>query len=188
MVSSIPVLTYLPKVQLRAFKRQDCMPLDKHRLWQIDSGIVRTATWDEDGTVITLGFWGPGDVVGQPLSRIEPYQIECLTDVRAFALPSGYQYPHRATLSHAQQTEELLKIMHSGSMEKRLLRFLSWLAQKFGRETNEGWVIDFRLTHQEIAEAISTTRVTVTRLLGKFEQDGMIEWSRQHHILLRSCI
>lgn len=59
-----------------------------------------------------------------------------------------------------------------------------WLAQKFGREVEQGQLIDLRLTHTDIAEVIGGTRVTVTRLLSQFEQDGIINRPRRH---CRTC-
>jgi hypothetical protein len=31
--------------------------------WRIHEGYLRTATWNEEGDAITLGLWGPGDLV-----------------------------------------------------------------------------------------------------------------------------
>jgi CRP-like cAMP-binding protein len=56
--------------------------------------------------------------------------------------------------------------------------------KKFGREIEQGQLIDLRLTHQEIAEIIGATRVTVTRLLNEFEKRGIIQRLPQHFILL----
>lgn len=81
-------LPQLPKLSRHKFKRHDLIPLRKSLLWQIDSGVVRTLTWDEERAIATLGFWGSRDVVGQPLSQIDPYQIECLTSVEAWILPA----------------------------------------------------------------------------------------------------
>lgn len=169
------------------FKRQDLMPLGKNLLWQIDCGVVRTLTWDEEGTIITLGFWGVGDVVGQPLSQIKPYQVECLTAVEAEILPTDCWQLREATLTHIHQMEELLRIVHCKRLECRLLKFLGWLAQRFGQEVAQGRLLDLRLTHQEIAQDIGTTRVTVTRLLNQLQQEGKIVWSNQRWILLKSC-
>ncbi|MGL4377557.1 MAG: hypothetical protein ACRCT1_14050, partial [Microcoleaceae cyanobacterium] len=41
------------------FPRRALLPNKKDGLWQIESGVVRTLTWLEDGTIITLGLWGP---------------------------------------------------------------------------------------------------------------------------------
>jgi CRP-like cAMP-binding protein len=168
------------------FSRCDLVPLKPDALWQITWGVVRTVTWDEQGTPITLGYWGPGDVVGQPLSRIEPYQIECLTSVEVSYIPPHERHQALdAMILHIQQAEELLTIVRLERMHCRLQQLLIWLSQKFGREVSSGRLIDLRLTHQTIAEAIGTTRVTVTRLLNQFERDGLISRPKRHFIVLR---
>jgi CRP-like cAMP-binding protein len=160
------------------------MSVDRDILWQIDTGVVRTSTWDREGNAIALGFWGAGEIVGRSLSHIRPYQIESMTEVKAYALPSNSQIDREVLLSHVQQTEELLTIMHCISVEQRLLQFLFWFADKFGGETEEGKVIKLRLTHQVLAEAIGSSRVTVTRLMGKFQRMGIVSWSPERFILL----
>jgi len=44
--------------------------------------------------------------------------------------------------------------------------------------------LNIRLTHENIAYTINTTRVTVTRLLGEFQDKGYIEIDRDRHITL----
>lgn len=51
---------------------------------------------------------------------------------------------------------------------------LLWLSQRFGHNTERGRYIDLRLTHQDIADIVGATRVTITRLLNQFERQGMI--------------
>lgn len=187
IVSSHLALPQLPHLSQHAFKRRDLIPLEKSRLWKIDIGVVRTFTWDEEGTTTALGYWGSGDIIGQPLSQIYPYQIECLTAVKARSLPSGSWHIDEAMLTHIHQLEELLRIIHCKRVECRLLQLLDWLARRFGREVAQGQLIELPLTHQEIAQDIGTTRVTVTRLLSRLQQEGKIVRSRQHFILLRSC-
>jgi CRP-like cAMP-binding protein len=46
-------------------------------------------------------------------------------------------------------------------------------------------LIQLRLTHQELAETIGTTRVTVTRLMQSLEQQGSLCYSRRQQIVLR---
>jgi hypothetical protein len=53
------------------------------------------------------------------------------------------------------------------------------------REVEKGHLIDLRLTHQEIAEILGITRVTVTRLLREFEQQGAIARLPHKFIVLR---
>ncbi len=173
MASYAPALSALPSQRL--FSRHDLIAPQQDVLWLIQRGAVRTLTWNEAGTCITLGYWGPGDIVGHPLSRLKPYEVECLTSVEMSVLPSGLWYQSLdAILLHIQQTEELLSIVHRNPMSLRLWQFLVWLSQKFGRDVDQGRLIDLRVTQQEIAEVINTTRVSVTRLLQQFESEGML--------------
>lgn len=158
------------------FARRSLLPLGQDYLWRIETGVVRTLTWLADGTNVTLGLWGSGDVVSRALSKAEPYQIECLTPVEATLLPlDRWNSVNEALIHHIQQFQEFLEILHCRSVEASLLRLLIWLAKKFGHQVEQGQLIELRLTHQEIAETIGTTRVTVTRLLNDFEKQGLIE-------------
>jgi CRP/FNR family transcriptional regulator len=53
------------------------------------------------------------------------------------------------------------------------------LCRDFGVPGNEGITIDLRLSHQAIAEAIGSTRVTITRLLGDLRQEGLLQIDRK---------
>lgn len=175
MPLSSPIPLNLTNLKQRTFSCHDLLPLQSDSLWKIERGVVRTLTCSEEGRSIVLGFWGPGDVVGQPLSRLDPYQIECLTSAEVSLLPSNLWYQVMdAWISHAQESEELLSIVHNRPVNVRLLQLLNWLARKFGREVEGGKLIELPLTHQALSEVICTTRVTVTRLLNQFEQEGIL--------------
>ena len=49
-----------------------------------------------------------------------------------------------------------------------------------------GRLIDLRLTHQDLAELLGTTRVTVTRSLIQLEQQGLIQRLSLQRIVLQS--
>ncbi|MBD2165938.1 Crp/Fnr family transcriptional regulator [Calothrix membranacea FACHB-236] len=168
----------------RLFTRRQVIPPRNEVLWRIERGAVRTLTWSEDGTFITLGYWGPGDIVGYPLSKVKPYQIESLTSVEVSVVPPHVWYQDiDALLSHIQQAEELLSIVHRKPMSLRLWQFLVWLSEKFGCDVEQGKLLDINVTHQEIAEVLNTTRVTVTRLLQQFEEEGKLLRHKRQIIL-----
>ncbi len=189
-MTGMPVSSCLPGSPAEAIRRQfnsrSLLPLSPISLWRIEAGVVRTMTWLEDGTAITLGLWGPGDVVGKPLSKVDPYQIECLTKVEAINFPMK-DWPQReeTLLACSQQLEELLVIRSYKRTDEMLLKLLSWLAKRFGRNAAQGQLIDLRLTHQDLSELLGSTRVTVTRLLSQFEQQGLIQRLPLHRIVLK---
>ena len=166
------------------FNRREVIPPHNDVLWRIEYGAVRTLTWSEDGTFITLGYWGLGDLIGYPLSRVKPYQIECLTGVEVSIVPPDLWHQDiNALLSHIQQAEDLLSIVHRKPISLRLWQFLVWLSEKFGRDVDKGKLIDLNVTHQDIAEVLNTTRVTVTRLLQQLEEEGTVLRHKRRIIL-----
>ena len=58
---------------------QDVLP--EHMSWRLHEGYVRSATWDDDGESITLGVWGPGDVISSEDPVLHPLELHCLTTV-----------------------------------------------------------------------------------------------------------
>jgi CRP-like cAMP-binding protein len=163
--------------QLTKFARKSFIPCKPPYVLRISSGVVRTVTYLEDGTPVVLGLWGPGDVVGSALSQINPYYVECFTAVEA-VLFSVEEAEAVLTLvrSHLNQLEEITLIRSEKTVEAKLLRLLGWLSQKFaGRWEQQGQFIDLRLTHQDLADIVGTTRVTITRLMVQLETQGTIE-------------
>jgi CRP-like cAMP-binding protein len=168
------------------FTRKSHLPEYQNSLWQIDTGFVRTVTYLENGTTVALGLWGSGDIVGRTLSKLEPYQMECLTKVEARIIPlEEWTYSTETLLAHIQQAEELMVIRSYKKVETMLLKLLAWLSQRFGLEVEKGRLIDMRLTHEDLADMIGSTRVTVTRILGQFEQEGLIDRRSLNRIILR---
>jgi CRP-like cAMP-binding protein len=185
MANSNLMLAKPEGLTLQSFKRREYLSSQRNHLWRIESGAVRTYTLTDDGMVIVLGFWSEGDVIGQSLTRIQPYEMECLTDVQAQSLHlSECDQLDQILFSHLHQAQELLRV-RSGQIYHRFCQLLDWLAEKFGHESEQGHLIKLRLTHQDIADTLGTTRVTVTRLLGQFEREGRIGWVGQQLLLVR---
>jgi CRP-like cAMP-binding protein len=87
-----------------------------------------------------------------------------------------------------QQTESLLAIAGHRRVDDRLRQLLELLRQEVGQVTNEGVRLNVRLTHQQIAGLIGTTRVTVTRLLKEFRDEGWLSVDAKRHILFPTHI
>jgi len=85
----------------------------------------------------------------------------------------------RGLSSRILQTEMMIETLAHRDMGARLASFLLILCRDFGVPSSMGVTIDLKLSHQAIAEAIGSTRVTVTRLLGDLRQSGMISISKK---------
>ncbi len=80
----------------------------------------------------------------------------------------------RGLSSRILQTEMMIETLAHRDMGSRLVSFLLILCRDFGVPSTDGITIDLKLSHQAIAEAIGSTRVTVTRLLGELREQQMI--------------
>ena len=169
---------------ISTFARREFLPPRQDALWLIETGVVRSLTISEDGNYNTLGLWGAGDVVGKVLSSVSSYQIECLTPVEATLLPKHrWHEVTEAMILHIQRSGELMEILHCRQAESSILQLFTWLAKRFGQEVEQGRLIDLRLTHQDIAELVGLTRVTVTRLIGDLEKQGIIQRQARQFIV-----
>lgn len=172
-------------------------PLERHRQnfavrsllpprdgWQIEAGFVRTVSYLEDGTIVPLGVWGAGDIVVSTVGA-SAQQIECLTKVCVMPVEiTSDRQMQEVLLAHLQQAQELMIIRSHRRIEPMLIKLLGWLARRFGRSIDRGQLLELRLTHQDIAELLGATRVTVTRSLQQLEAQGLIERLSVRQILL----
>ena len=81
--------------------------------------------------------------------------------------------------SRILQTETMIETLTHRDMSSRLVSFLLVLCRDFGVPSSQGITIDLKLSHQAIAEAIGSTRVTITRLLGDLRSAGLLEIERK---------
>ena len=55
------------------------------------------------------------------------------------------------------------------------LRLFSSLGERFGEEDDAELLIDVRLTHQDLANMIASTREAVSKVMSEVQRDGLIE-------------
>jgi CRP/FNR family transcriptional regulator len=73
------------------------------------------------------------------------------------------------------QYEELVKCLLPRETEVRLANLLPILAQKFGERDEGGSVtIDLRLTHQDLAAMVASTRESVTKVLNEMRNRDVV--------------
>lgn len=167
------------------YRRREPLTVHQGQLWEIKQGFIKALTWDEQGCVLTLGIWGPGEFVGLPLGNIAPYQLLCVTAVQVKSIQLKGGYPYEFLLNQAQQTQELLSLFRCRCLENRLLDLLWWLASRFGDAVPGGYRTGIPLTHQDLADLLGSTRVTMTRMLRQLEEANKLERLVNRHLLLK---
>jgi CRP-like cAMP-binding protein len=83
-----------------------------------------------------------------------------------------------------QHTEALLALVSNKRVEERLRQILLLLKQEVGIPVDGGTRLTIRFTHQHLASAISSTRVTVTRAMKLLQDEGWLKVDRDRYIVL----
>lgn len=167
------------------------IPLQRDEVLIVCRGIVQLFTIQPDGGETLLGLAGPSMPLGLPLTVVYPYWATALTDVDVLALPMAEIEAspvlmagiYRHLTLRLQQTEAWLALAGKRLVADRLQQFLLMLVQDFGQVEPQGVRIPLRLTHYQLATAIGTTRVTVTRLLKDLKDQGWLRFDQRYLVL-----
>ncbi|MEB3288295.1 MAG: Crp/Fnr family transcriptional regulator [Leptolyngbya sp.] len=176
---------------LMAYMAGQPIPLKADEVLIVGRGVVQLFTIQPDGSETLLGLAGPSMPMGLPLSIVDPYWATALTDVDVLVLPFGeveaspvlMMGVFRNLTLRLQQTEAWLALSGKRLVADRLRHFLMLLARDFGQVEPQGIRIPLKLTHHQLATAVGTTRVTVTRLLKEFKGEGWMSLDRRQIIL-----
>ncbi len=85
----------------------------------------------------------------------------------------------RAVIDRIDELQTRYLEIYAEQVEQRLARALLRIMKQAGRKTNEGILIDFRLSRQELADYTGTTLYTVSRTLSVWEKGGWIKSGRE---------
>jgi len=84
-----------------------------------------------------------------------------------------------------RRTNLLLEDAFFLDLPARLAKQLVELGERHGLETDMGLKIDIRLTQHDLASALGASRESVNRLLGQFQDQGLVSIAKQHIYILR---
>ncbi len=79
--------------------------------------------------------------------------------------------------------ERRLRSLLFRSNRERLGCLLLDLIEQFGKKCQTGTLIDVKLSHQELASIIGSTRESVSIQLGEFQSEGLIQQSRMRIVV-----
>lgn len=85
-----------------------------------------------------------------------------------------------------RESWERIHILNSKNAIQRVKMLLIILSYNSGEKTPDGLVINYKLTHQDLADMAGLTRETVTRVLDKLQKDGEIAILKNKFIRLSS--
>jgi CRP-like cAMP-binding protein len=162
------------------------------------SGRVKIGSLTLDGKESILAFIEPGELFGElaifaPGRREEIAQTIEPSVVVMFPREVFWELMQRhPDLSlgitkliglRRQRIERRIKYLLFQSSRDRLIHLLLELADQYGQITPQGVLLKIKLSHQDLANIIGSTRETVTVLLGELQAERHLELGRQKIIL-----
>ncbi|MEI2691968.1 MAG: Crp/Fnr family transcriptional regulator [Anaerolineae bacterium] len=169
-------------------------------LFLLVRGQVGMAQVTPDGQQVILRIVSPGDPFGwMALMRQAAYPAAAQALVASEALAWDAEAMTQLIERHprialnilpllAEQLQDMqnrYRELATERVERRVARALLRLVRQTGRKVENGVLIDFPLTREDLAGITGTTLYTVSRILSGWEKRGLIETSRQR-ILIRS--
>jgi CRP/FNR family transcriptional regulator len=67
----------------------------------------------------------------------------------------------------------------TGSVEARIARLFSTLAERTGRKSDDGVFIPIALSRQDVADLVGTTVETAIRILSRWQKEGIVETDKK---------
>ncbi|VAX37141.1 Transcriptional regulator, Crp/Fnr family [hydrothermal vent metagenome] len=180
------------RCKAKTFKRGEIvyLPNDLNDLvLLVSSGRVKLYHITSDGKQALLALVDPGELFGELAllgnSKREEY-AETMESTTLILIPGKEirqlmdEHPSvsvgvtRLMGFRMQRIERRLKSILFRSNRERLIHLLLELAEKYGRPTVEGVLLSIKLSHQDLASIIGSTRETVTVVLGELQDEKSI--------------
>ncbi|MCF8002231.1 MAG: Crp/Fnr family transcriptional regulator [Halanaerobiales bacterium] len=168
-------------------------------LYLLVSGRVKLSMLSPEGKEKVLNILQEGDIMGEvSFFDLDPHPItaEAMENARIVIIPREklediitkkpglalkiIESLAKKTRLLTSQVRELVFHDAAGRMASLLSRF----ADDFGVEINGGKMIDIILTHKEIANLIGSSRVTVTKIINNFIDEGVIKMHKRKIVIV----
>lgn len=161
-------------------------------------GKVKICHLTPDGKQAILAFIEPGELFGE-LALLQPNEREEYAEAvdPSLVILIPRQEIERLMERHPglslgvtkliglrrQRIERRLKYLLFRSNRDRLVHLLLELAEQYGTAEEGGVGLRVRLSHQDLANIIGSTRETVTVLLGELQQEGLVSLGRKKIVI-----
>ena len=171
---------------------EEGMPAE--RFYMLLDGYVRVTRMSATGDQVTLHYIPSGEMFGIAKAfRLDRYPATAITADDAIGLSwpmaqwDGFlaryeglsEETFRTVGRRISEKNDRIVELTSQQVQQRVANALLRLINQTGRKVEGGIVIDFPITRRDISEMTATTLHTVSRLLSKWEKDGILESERR---------
>ena len=171
---------------------------DAQTIYFIESGLVKLVMVSAEGRECLIAIHAQGDIFGELcLSGYGP-RMETSTAMEDTVLKQipVDRFLHRLSKDallegfvrylavRIADQEQVIANLVTADSEQRLGRTLLQLADKLGRKALKSVTIELRISHEELAAMVGTTRPRISLFMQRFRNLGLIEISAEHFIVV----
>ena len=162
-------------------------------VYRIQQGFVITYAVDINGKQGLTDLYGPGSWFGPGLGNCVAVQnVKTKPDCTLERFSSQQIWQQLAgdgdlskqliqqLSSRDQQLRQRLFLQQTANLHTRLAQLLLYLLSTQSQPCSHGHDRDIKLSQQEIAEMIGSTRQSVSQLLADWRQEGIIDYARDY--------
>jgi CRP-like cAMP-binding protein len=157
-------------------------------------GRLKVVQVTPDGQQVVIRFVSPGDIYGIAKALRRPdYPATAVAVVDSVTLAwnadiwDDFIARHPAFAANVmqmmgqrlQEAHSRVKEMSTEEVERRVAHAVVRLVEQSGRQVEDGVVVDFPITHQDIAQVAGTTLHSVSRVLSAWEGVGLVTVGRR---------
>ncbi|OAP43182.1 cyclic nucleotide-binding protein [Sinorhizobium americanum] len=161
----------------------------------IKTGQVRVFYTAPSGREITLAYWTDGHFIGGPEMTGGGTHIwsgEALSDCEILFLPASalrklvVELPSFALCllqglaAKGKCYSAMAQMLGTRSVIERLAQFLTNLGQLHGVRDGQAVIINAKVTHDQIAAMVGSTRQWVTMMMKRFQKEGLVTVTPRH--------
>jgi CRP-like cAMP-binding protein len=155
----------------------------------IERGQVRVYYTAPSGREVTLAYWTPGHFIGGPEIRgggVHIWSGVAIEDCAITELPSAAlqkllaQMPDFALalidglIAKGKCYSSMAQMLGTRSVIERLAQYLLNLSELYGCTEGRAIIINRKVTHDQIAAMVGSTRQWVTMMLKRFQAKGIL--------------
>lgn len=180
------------RVEIREVRRREVVYLPGDpggSLFFVNGGRVKISKVTRDGKALTLSYCGPSEIFGETcvvdggarqemaeamensmITELERSEFEKLLQNHASL---GFQMM-RLLARRRLALENKLETLVFRDVTSKLAELLLSLADEYGVDDSRGTLVALKITHQELANLIGSTRETVSLTLSQFKKKSYI--------------
>lgn len=180
------------RVELREVRRRDVIYLPGDpgaSVFFVNGGRVKVSKVTRDGKALTLNYCGPSELFGETClveggpreEMAEAMENSMVTEVERGDFeqllrnhPQLGLYMTRLLAARRRDLENKLETLVFRDVTSKLAELLLRLAEEYGIEDSRGTMVALKITHQELANLIGSTRETVSLTLSQFKKKNYI--------------